>query len=593
MQKSVFLNFGTMIGRQRLSPLAPLAALFISVLATSGCSSLSKPSPEPVIQEEVSQPIKAKLPEGDFTPETLYALLSAEIAGQRGRFDISLLNYVQQARKTKDIGIIQRAVHVAEFLKADNALTELGHTWLEVEPEAIEPNQILAFQSIQRNEYDNAIEYMERIHLLGGNPDFEALAVHAKSLPAADQEKLLGLYQGLAQKYPSNKDIGYGYALVSRTRGKQTESLQIIESYLKQDPEFQPGLLLKATLLYDLGRIKEALALLGDSTRDFPDNRKLATLYARMLIDDGNLERSEEEYRKLVKRFPDTPSLKLAHALVSLELGDKVTMAKEMQELLESGQHLNEAHFYLGRTADEEGRQEEAIQHYQEITSGTHYFNALARASFLRANSGDLDGVLANLNRLREANPEQEEGYWQVEVNVLLDLEDAVKALEKTNEALIHHPNNTALLYARAMLLDRSDRISELEMDLRRILELEPDNAVALNALGYTLADKTDRYLEAFELISRAEKLNPDSPAVIDSLGWVYYRMGDTKQALTYLKTAYARFPDPEVAAHYGEVLWMTGEKEFALSIWRKAFEKDKNHRILLNTLKRFDVSFQ
>ncbi len=548
--------------------------------------------PQHIAQSQHKTETAPEPEEGDFSPESLYSLLTAEIAGQRNRFDISLLNYVQQARLTKDTGVIKRALQIARYLKANNAMLELGKTWLEVQPEALEPHQILAFQYIRLGNFTEAVSHMETILRLGGRADFEALAIHAKTLPKEEQEDLLGIYKSLSEKYPDNQEIGYGYALLKRNRGRYDEALHIIESYLDADPAFQPGLLLKATLLYDLGRIKEALSLLGEATRDFPDNRKLSTLYARMLIDDGDLERSEEEYRKLVKRYPDIPGLRLAHALVSLEMGETDTAKRDLEALLKQGQHRNEANFYLGRMADDSGDADTAIKHYDAITGGGHYFNSLARSSYLKAEREELNEVLEHLAQLRSEHPEQSQGYWRVEVNVLLELKNPDLALEKVIEALAEHPENVHLLYARAMLLDRQDKVAEMELDLRKILELEPDNPVALNALGYTLADKTDRYHEAFELISKALKLTPNSPAVIDSLGWVYYRLGDTEKALKYLKAAYAKFPDPEVAAHLGEVLWITGQKKAALAIWKKAFEKDNNHIILNKALEKFAVSF-
>ncbi|PIE43699.1 MAG: hypothetical protein CSA50_03590 [Gammaproteobacteria bacterium] len=568
----------------------------IAMTSLGACSLTPKPNPTepaatPPLHNQV--PAKPEPEEGDFSPETLYSLLAAEIAGQRNRFDISLLNYVQQARQTKDLGVIKRAMHIARFLKANNAMLELSKTWLEVAPEALDPHQILAFQYIRMNQYVEAIAYMEKILVLGGHADFEALAIHAKTLPAEDQEHLLTLYKTLSEKYPNNQEIGYSYALINRTRGQHEAALDIIQAYLDADPTFQLGLLLKATLLYDLRRIKEALSLLGKATRKFPANRKLSTLYARMLIDDGDLERSEEEYRKLVKRYPDNPGLKLAHALVSLEMGETKTAKQELTALLNQGQYSNEANFYLGRLADDNDEVDTAIKHYDAISSGSHFFNSLARSSYLKAERGELDAVLQHLAQLRLDSPESSAGFWQVEVNLLLDLKNTELALEKVTEALFRHPENTNLLYARAMLFERQDKVAEMELDLRKILALEPNNAVALNALGYTLADKTERYPEALQLISKALELKPDSPAVIDSLGWVYYRMGNTEQALDYLNAAYAKFPDPEVAAHLGEVLWVTKQKGLALKIWQKAYKQDKNHSILNKTLDKFGISFE
>lgn len=111
------------------------------------------------------------------------------------------------------------------------------------------------------------------------------------------------------------------------------------------------------------------------------------------------------------------------------------------------------------------------------------------------------------------------------------------------------------------MLAEKRNDLAQMEKDLRFVIAREPDNAMALNALGYTLADRTTRYTEARELILKAHKLNPDDPAILDSMGWINYRQGKLADAERYLRQALQRYPDHEVAAHLGEVLWAQGAR--------------------------------
>jgi Flp pilus assembly protein TadD len=148
-------------------------------------------------------------------------------------------------------------------------------------------------------------------------------------------------------------------------------------------------------------------------------------------------------------------------------------------------------------------------------------------------------------------------------------------------------PDDTRLLYARALLAAEQSDVPAAEKDLRRVIELKPDDAEALNALGYTLADRTDRRAEALELIERAYKLKPDEPAIIDSLGWIRYRMGDLDASLKALRQAYEKQNDPEIAAHLGEVLWVKGDREEARRVWEQGRKKDAKNKALLETIKR------
>ena len=120
------------------------------------------------------------------------------------------------------------------------------------------------------------------------------------------------------------------------------------------------------------------------------------------------------------------------------------------------------------------------------------------------------------------------------------------------------------------------------------MLELDPDNSTALNALGYTLTVHTKRYNEAYELIERALEINPNDPAIMDSMGWNQFRRGNIEEALTYLKRAHKLFPDPEVAAHLGEVLWAAGQQNEAKAVWREALNKQPDSPIMQDIVERF-----
>ena len=125
--------------------------------------------------------------------------------------------------------------------------------------------------------------------------------------------------------------------------------------------------------------------------------------------------------------------------------------------------------------------------------------------------------------------------------------------------------------------------------DLKFILKTEPNNAHALNALGFTLADQTDRYEEAYVYIKRAIEINPDDPAIIDSWGWIHYRLGEYDKAIELLRKALSRLDDAEIASHLGEVLWVTGRRDEARSVWQKALKKSPDAPSLLSVMQRFN----
>jgi tetratricopeptide (TPR) repeat protein len=533
------------------------------------------------------EPPEAKIEYADFEPEVLYLLLSGEIAAQRGRYDVVLVNYLKAAKQSRDVGVIKRTLRIAQSLNADNAQRQLANLWLEIDPENLQAHRVLAIQAVKQNQLETALGYMETILELGGDADFDSLAAMASNLPAEQQQELLALYLELEQRHPDNTELTYSIALLMKVTGDPQQALAQLEPLLEENPNFQPALVLKGDLLYETGQNRDALSHLQRNARRFPDNRQLGTLYGRMLIGEGELRAAQDEFGRLVRRFPDVPGLRLSHALVALENNETEIAREELTRLIEQGHHNNEAHYYLGRMADQSNSPEQAIGYYQSVESGNYYFPALARASELQAEQGDLNGALNTIQTLREGNPEQAENFWQLEVNLLIDNDKGSRALEAANAALEQFPNNVRLRYARAMQLDSMGRPDDAEADLRTILEADPENAVALNALGYIITVRSDRYAEARIFIERALAQDPENPAILDSMGWVLFKQGETEKALDYLTRAWEAFPDPEVAAHLGEALWETGNQSQARIIWEEGLEQNPDHTILRETIDR------
>ncbi|MEO9700194.1 tetratricopeptide repeat protein, partial [Marinobacter alexandrii] len=216
-----------------------------------------------------------------------------------------------------------------------------------------------------------------------------------------------------------------------------------------------------------------------------------------------------------------------------------------------------------------------------------YYFPALARTSELLAEEDRLDDAVANIRSLKGANPQQAENFWLLEVNLLLDQNRNQSALETATEALDEFPGNIQIRYARAMMLDTLDQPGRAEKDLKHIIDEDPGNAVALNALGYILTTRTDRLKEARNYIERALALDPENPAILDSMGWVLFQEGQLQPALDYLARAWSAFPDPEVAAHYGEALWVSGAEDQARIVWKEGLEQDADHSVLRETIDR------
>ena len=146
-------------------------------------------------------------------------------------------------------------------------------------------------------------------------------------------------------------------------------------------------------------------------------------------------------------------------------------------------------------------------------------------------------------------------------------------------------------VYDQAMLAEKAGDLDAMERLLRQIIEKRPDYQHAYNALGYSFAERGIRLPEARQLIAKALEFAPKDPFITDSLGWVEFRMGNHAEAARLLGEAFQRQPDPEIAAHLGEVLWTMGEREKALEVWRTGLRLNKDNDTLQETLKRLKAN--
>ncbi len=513
-------------------------------------------------------------------------LLVAEVAAQRQAYGVTLGYYTEVAKRTGDIKVLSQASQLAHYLEDHHQALLLSQQWLEQEPESEEALQLAILSEIRLGNTAATTRYLDTLLGTHGEQALGRLVAQARGLDAEGNLQLVQALAQLTDQYPEQAPLWYARALWQEREGKLEAALEADEEALKRMPRHEDALLLKAQLLYKLGETRQALRHLKKLVRKYPDARRTRLAYVRMLLATGEIKKAEKQLTIMAERNPNDLDLKFSLALLALEAGATDTAREQLQQLLDLNYRPDDVHLYLAKGEEQQGNIDAAIDHYLKI-SGPQSVRARVQAARLMMRQGNIEQGHALLNNLKNLHPEMTTSLTLSEAEMLTSNGHGEEALALLSTALEADPDNTDLRYSRAMLAEKSGDMSQLEGDLLHILSLNPDDSSALNALGYTLADRTSRLDEAHQYVSRALALNPDDPAILDSMGWVLYRQGKLKEARNYLRRAYEKFPDPEVAAHYGEVLWVMGAQNQAREIWRDALNSNPDAPHIRETMER------
>jgi tetratricopeptide (TPR) repeat protein len=573
-----------------------LCAVITSCLFVAACATAPQITQKDISKTEPEVMQTPELPATPFAIDTLYDLLVGDIALTRSQFDIALPKYMQQARQTRDSAIVEMASRVASHLRNNEASTEMALLWVEVEPDSPKSHSAALQAYAMQGDAINALPHASWLYQR--YDDLEAfLAVtsiyegpSAKAITEEEEStqivELISAYQQLELPQEKQPTILLATAILHRDNAQLDLAEQVAKAFLLAAPDNQRGLLLLAQVLHQLDRIDEAVLLIEDTLTRKPDDRKLRLQYARFLtITDRN--QAIVQFKALHDQNPNDQEINFLLALLQLNQGEEQQAAVLFKQAASKPSLSADAHYHLGGIVDRQGDVAAALGHYRQVRFGRNYLAAASRVTILLAQHNNVTSARQYLQRLRIEQPEQSVGLFQIESNLLISANQPDQALSILTDGLDAFPNDAQLLYARSMVAEQQDNFALAEQDLRTLIEQNQNNATALNALGYTMILHTDRHEEAYALIKRAYLLNPGDPATIDSLGWVLFKMGELDRALAHLTKAIGIMPDPEIAAHLGEVQWSLGDTDSAIKTWTKGLQQAPRHKTIVTTMQR------
>lgn len=555
-------------------------------LGLAVASAMAVAVPVAAQQDAAQEGDDAATEDGAGNGDAMYEYLVAEIAAQRGDVDGALAIYQRLARELGDPGIARRAVETAIRARQFGPALDSATLLLELDPESSLAREIMA--SLLGNEGDLGKARDLVAGILEKTQNRAPILMQMSHLFAkfSDKREVLKATLAVTKPYGDEAEAHYAVGMAALVAGDVDLAHRESDEALERRPGWEEGAILKAQVVR-----RNAPAKVAPFYQDFiaahPDSPEVRMQLGRELASERKLVEAREEFREAQKLLPKDAQPVYAEGLLSLQLDEFGAAQTAFSKALKLG-YREPAAIYLGLGQAAEGlkRYDEAISWYQKVDTGD-WVRAQLKIATLIARQQGLEAGRDYLRKIDPKSPEDSIQMIQVEAQLLRDAKEWRETYDMLSKAVGKYPDSYELLYDRAMAAERIDRLDVLESDLKQVIKMKPDYAHAYNALGYTLADRTENRKEALALIEKALALKPGEPAIIDSLGWVQYRLGNFDAALAQLRTAFQKQPDPEIAAHLGEVLWVSGKKDEARQVWEQGRKKDGANKVLNETIKR------
>ena len=529
------------------------------------------------------------LPDRSLDSDLLYKFLLAEIAGQRGDYKLAAQAYLEMAKTTRDPRIARRATEVALYGRHADIAVEAAKLWLETENDSAAARQTLAAIYVNANDLQSAKPLLKKMLATDRDNIGQSLAqLYPLLNKHSDKNAVLVLIKELTKTYSDRPEARLAVSEASLAANKYDAALAEIREAMRLRPDWETGALFQAQLLSRESRGK-ALDYLKSFLTANPKAQEIRLAYARQLINDKKFPEARAEFQKLLDGNPNNGDIAVTVALLSMQMNDLDVAEVQFKRVLEMDYKDPDAvRFHLGQVNEERKRFDEAAKWYLSVEDGEQFVLAHARYAFMLSKQGKLAEARAHLQNLVPQNDAQRVQILQSEAQLMREAKDYKESFDILRKALDVQPDQPELLYDVALAAEKIDRIDIVETNLRRLIVLKPDHAQAYNALGYTLADRTDRLTEARDYIEKALKLSPEDPFILDSMGWVEYRLGHVAQGLQYLERAFQQRPDPEIAAHLGEVMWAKGDQPGAEKVWRDALRDNPENDELQKVIKKY-----
>jgi tetratricopeptide (TPR) repeat protein len=495
--------------------------------------------------------------------------------------------YVLAAERSADVQVAERATQFTFVTGYDGFALRAARRWIELAPDNPLGHEVLGRLNLRRHEVDAAAR---ELSLALGTTEprrDEAYLALGAGLAIEDDARLV---TRVLARMAGEDPLAPGLQLALGNAALRSQDLELAAAAAAtasiDDPDWDEPQLLGARVQAAAGEVDAGLARIA-ALETGEDRAGLALERVRLLEDAGRTAEARTVVDELALRFGERPPVVRARAYLDMRDEQLEAAVRGFESLTRVDDSRFEAFYYLGQIARDQGDGERGRQWLARITQGPYLVPAQLAIAESLARDGQRDAAIAALRQFATDQPPQAFEVLDAEAQLLIDADRLDEALATYDRALGFKPESPAVLMARGALLERLGRIDDGLADMRRAADIARADPVAQNAYGYTLANRTRRASEAYRHIRAALEQAPDSGAIQDSMGWVLFKLGRKEEARSWLETAFATLPDPEVAAHLAETVAALGERERASELMWSALVADPDNAAALETAQR------
>jgi tetratricopeptide (TPR) repeat protein len=518
-------------------------------------------------------------------PNPIESQLLAEIAIERGEYGVAVTHYLNVALQTEDPDSAQRATELAYEYGFDAHALAAAERWLKLDPDNVAARTLAGILQVR---FDRQEAAWENLNVALGPPEKRTDRLYASlsgDLSVAARQGLT-LFERFNASWPDKAGITRSLAELAAQTGDIDRAIEAARQTVALRQEWHSTRAFLARLLLVNGQRSSAFEQMSFALEMSP-GLELELEFVRLLSAADELQSAVARLERVSARYPDELAVILTGAGLLAQAGQLDEAEAIYVEMLSASRCFSECYWQLGNIAFRREDYSGAIDLFNRVGPGERSQPAVLAVAQAWLEQQQAQAALAVLEQFAADYPKRAYAMLQPRISILLADQRYAEAAELSEIALEYRPWSEELWMSHGAVLEQSGKLKQALEAFRRAWEIAPESATTQNAYGYTLTVVTRRYKEAEQLIARALAQDPENPAIMDSMGWVSFKQGRRDEARQWLEKAFAAQNDPEIAAHLGEVLWVSGDKDQAREVLAAARTAFPDNRSLQGTIER------